>query len=685
MNYICKHQTFRFKLLFLLFSSIVYLGCHHTIDPMTVSPADNIRIAGVFSDNMVLQRDMPVPIWGTAEPGKRITVKFGDSVVHTVSDSSGRWMVKLPPLQVNSNPSELEVSGRKTITLKNILVGDVWLGSGQSNMWWPVSRCDNAEKEVANSTNPKIRLFSYGRKPSATPLSDRPGTWRICSPETVHGFSGVLYYFGKNIQKDIEVPVGLIHSSVGGTRIEPWISRQGFESDSTYNDLVDQMDLVKVDYQGAYQKYNQNIRQWLKTNIGDYSSTKGEKNGWTKPEFNDSSWETMELPGAWEGKAIHLDGSVWFRKTVKIPKKWIGKELILSLGRIDDYDNTFCNGVKIGETNTNAMSPWAVKRKYIIPANLVQNQNLTIAVHVFDIHGNGGIIGRDNDFYLALGKEKILLKGPWHYKIESSHHVVEFPPVPEPPSKPGSGPTSLFNGMINPIAPFAIRGVVWYQGESNAGQPVAYRNLMKTLIRDWRQIWGGNDFPFLIVQLANFQSHQPQKPLPKPTTMPKPGPGNWAMLREAQLMALEEPNTGVAVAIDIGDRSDIHPANKAELGRRLALIAKNMTYGEDLVFSGPVYDRMETDGDKIILSFKHLGGGLVAKDGPLKWFAIAGKDQKFVWADAKIIGDTVVVSSKQVKNPVAVRYAWHKNPEGCNLYNKAGLPASPFRTDNWKK
>lgn len=669
------------SLALLLCAILVISGCQSNIDPMSVEPSRTVSVGSPFSDNMVLQRNIPVSVWGMADPDKRVTVEFHGQKYATIANTKGAWSVKLSAMPASSTPSKMTISGQKIININNILVGDIWVGSGQSNMWWPVNKCTGAKKTIASSANPNIRLLSYNNKPMEHPIAKRSSSWKVCAPNTVSGFSGVLYYFGKNIQKKTKVPVGLIHSSVGGTNIERWISREGYQADPAYADIIETVDHARIDYKGAYEKYNEKIRKWLKNNIGDYRAEQGVAKGWNKAGFDDKDWKTMPLPGTWERYLINLDGSIWFRKQFKLPAEWVGKTLTLSLGKIDDYDTSFCNGVKIGETNTNTMNPWLAKRIYKIPAKLVNKQKITLAVQVFDIHGGGGIRGGTKDFYLALGKDKIPLKGVWKYKVEKTHTVKAVDPVPYPPTAAKRGPASLYNGMINPLIKFPIRGILWYQGESNTSRPIAYRRLQKTLIRDWRQKWNQGDFPFLIVQLASFDSHRPQNPLPKPITMPDPNTVcNWALLREAQMMALVEPNTGVAVSIDIGDRNDIHPANKADVGHRLALIAEKISYGKDVVYSGPVYEHMKIEGNKIRLFFKHQGGGLVARSGSLKWFAIAGGDGQFFWANAEIDGNTLVVSSPQVENPVAVRYAWARNPEGCNLYNKAGLPASPFRT-----
>lgn len=667
---------------FSLISAMLFCsGCQH--DLTNVEAADQIKPAGIFSDNMVLQRNMAVPVWGTADPGKKVIVSFGSQKLATLADEQGKWMVKLSAMPASAKPAKMIIAGKQKIEFKNVLVGDVWLGSGQSNMWWPVSKCHDARIAIATSANPQIRLFSYGRKSSPTPIPHRDGNWKLCGPETVKNFSGVLYFFGREIQKEEGIPLGLIHSSVGGTRIQRWISAEGYLNEPGHNETVEILKRGEEAYVEFYTRYQKKIKKWLKTQIEYNGSAAGEKKGWSKPGFNDQNWQEINIPGFLEKNDILIDGLVWFRKSVTIPNDWVGKELTLRLGRIDDYDITFCNGVKVGDTGADDMNPWSVQRKYSVPASAVKSNKLTIAVQVLDIHGLGGMGGKKENFYVSLGDKKVSLAGKWRFKIEKTHDITKLARVPEPPASLKSGACTLYNGMINPLVPYAMRGVIWYQGESNASEALAYRWLQKTLIRDWRALWNQGNFPFIIAQLANFDTHRPSKPLPPPAKMPEPGNDSWAELREAQMMALSEPNTGVAVSIDIGDRSDIHPQNKSELGRRMALIAEKLAYGKNLSYSGPVYDKMEIEGNKIRLFFKHVDGGLVAKNGPLKWFAIAGKDRKFIWAKAEIKNNTVVVSSSKVKNPVAVRYAWYKNPEGCNLYNKSGLPASPFRTDRW--
>lgn len=480
-----------------------------------------VRLPHVFGDNMVLQAHARVPVWGWADPGEEVHVLVGDQLKKTRADQDGRWRVDLAPLDYG--PVRFVVEGNNRIEFKNVLVGEVWVCSGQSNMEWPVARAMNADKEIATANYPEIRLFKVAKVVADKPLEDTGGSWRVCSPETVRDFSAVGYFFARELHQRLGVPIGMIQSAWGGTPAEAWTSREALEADPELRPILERWDAILANYEQAQRRYEEALRRWRE-----------------------------------QAQAARQAGK-------------------------------------------------------------------------------------------------------------------PVPPRPRPPRGPNHPhrPSGLYNGMICPIVPFAIKGVIWYQGESNASRAYQYRKLFRTMIRDWRRTWGQGDFPFLFVQLANFRQRRAE-----------PGESDWAELREAQMMALQEPNTAMAVAIDIGEANNIHPRNKQEVGRRLALAALAIAYGQDVVYSGPLFDRMEIEGNKVRLHFKHVDGGLVAKGGELRGFAIAGPDRKFVWAKAVIEGDTVVVWSDEVPNPVAVRYGWADNPD-CNLYNKAGLPASPFRTDDW--
>jgi sialate O-acetylesterase len=488
----------------------------------------NVRLPAVISDNMVLQGETQVCLWGWADPNEEITItrswRQGDMAAQ--ADDRGKWICRFdaPPI---GGPYELTFKGRNTITVKNILAGEVWICSGQSNMEMAVRSAAGAEQETAAANYPQIRLFTVEKKVSDKPLDDCRGKWVACSPETVGSFSAAGYFFGRELHQELKVPVGLIHTSWGGTAAEAWSSPGALEENPNLRPILTRHKEALTAYPKAKAKYDEDLAKW--------------------------------------------------------------KE--------------------------------------------------------------------------AVQKAK-----------DAGQRSPRPPQAPMGPENPNS-PSGLYNAMIAPLIPYTIRGAIWYQGESNAGRAYQYRDLFPTMIRSWWNAWGKegqSEFAFLFVQLANFMAVKEE-----------PDESSWAELREAQTMTLELSNTGMAVIIDIGDAKDIHPKNKQDVGKRLALWALANTYGKEVVYSGPLYKSMTKKDNQIILSFNHVGGGLVAKSGEtLKGFAIAGADRKFVWADAKIDGNKVVLSSAKVADPIAARYAWADNPV-CNLYNKEGLPASPFRTDTW--
>ena len=501
-----------------------------------------VRMAAIFGNNMVLQREIAIPVWGWADPGEAVSVKFAGQQKTATAGSDGRWQVKLDALQATAKGATMVVSGKNTLQLGNVVVGDVWVCSGQSNMEWVVASSANRDAEIAAAKYPAIRHVKIGHHNQRRPVDDlalRP-TWAVCSPQTVAGFTAVGYFFGRTLHQELGVPIGLIGSNWGGTRIEPWTPPEGFR---------------------------------------------------------------------------------------RVP------ELKSLSARVDTWDPTI-------DAGNEAYGKTVVQLKEWLPV-----------------------------------AEKAL---------KAREPVPPFPRLPEP-GLSHQEPTKLYNGMIHPIIPYAIRGAIWYQGESNGGEGISYYHKKRALIGGWRGLWGQGDFPFYFVQLANFRSV---------TDDPK-GDDGWARIREAQTKCLEIPNTGMAVIIDIGEARDIHPRNKQDVGARLALWALAKDYGRDIVYSGPIYKQQVVEGRKIRVSFDHVGSGLMVGEkkgleptrevpnGQLRRFAIAGADKKWHWADAKIDGNTVLVSCEQVAKPVAVRYAFATNPEGCNLYNKEGLPASPFRTDNW--
>ncbi len=637
---------------------------------------EKLKLPAIFGDHMVLQCNMPVPVWGWAEPNEEVAVILkGKAPLLTKADENGRWMVKLPP-QPPGGPHELIVRTREeTVRFADVLFGEVWVCSGQSNMEWPVALAQNAKEEIATANFPQIRFFVVEKSVALEPQVDCKGRWIVCGPETVGRFSAVGYFFGREIHQRLRVPVGLIGTYWGGTPAEAWTELKALESDPDFKPILERLPRDQETLRRLQEQYERALKEWQEKAILKDPGNKGEEMGWAKPEFNDSDWATMDLPQVWERSSpqMNIDGAVWFRKVVVIPNEWAGRDLVLSLGPIDDHDTTYFNGEQIGSTGPETPNSWAVPRRYKVSGNLVKSGANLIAVRVFDMWGDGGFAGSPDQMRIELaegGGGVIPLAGPWKFKVEFARPASKIPPQPQPPINSWT-PTALFNAMVAPIVPYAIKGVIWYQGESNVGRAYQYRKLFPALINSWRRAWG-YDFPFLFVQLANYLERKPE-----------PTESAWAELREAQLLTFKTvPKTGMAVAIDIGEANDIHPRNKQDVGKRLALAALAIAYGQKIVYSGPIYRSMRIEGTKIRLFFDHVGSGLVAKGEKLVGFAIAGRDRKFVWANAKIEGNTVVVWSDQVPEPVAVRYGWADNPE-CNLYNKEGLPASPFRTDDW--
>ena len=638
--------------------------------------AAKINLCPLFSDNMVLQQRADAPVWGKAEPNATVIVatSWNKATYTTQADQAGKWSVKVrTPKAGGPYSMTINESGNESITLNNILIGEVWLCSGQSNMQMPVSgswaKVTNHEQEVKDAAKyPKIRLLSVERMTSSKPednFTTYGDGWMVCSSESIAEFSATAYFFGREIHLKQGVPVGLIHSSWGGTVIEAWMTKDALKG---VKDLGTQAEMVsgwpaereerRAKSQGAVEAWNRLAAAYDSVNV-EFDDFKNDK-------YDDSRWDNIKLPGNIEQNYRNFDGHVLVRKSIEIPAEWAGKSLKMCIQGVDDKDVTYFNGVKIGEN-----SGWNRARTYTIPAELVKAGKAIVAIRIMDTSGNGGITGNDQSFYVesADGK-KIMLSGEWKAKKDADYSLMPAKPVNMYNEPYWS--TVLYNAMISPLVPYTIKGAIWYQGCSNDDRAYQYQDLMRLMIADWREQWGYN-FPFYITQLANYTARQTQ-----------PTESTWAELREAQTMAAQiVPNTGMAVTIDIGEAGDIHPRNKQEVGRRLALQALNKTYGMSIECSGPMYAGYEIDGNIIRIKFNSTAKGLVVKGDKLEGFTIAGADHKFYWADAKIVGNCIEVSCKDVPRPLAVRYAWAHNPLG-NLYNTAGLPASPFRTDSWQ-
>lgn len=628
---------------------------------VTANSFANVRLPKIFGDNMVLQRNKQIPVWGWADAGEEVTVQFNKQEDKNVkADNTGHWMIMLAP-EKEGGPFVLTIKGKNTVTYSNVLVGEVWICSGQSNMEFQLHGAINSAQEIASANYPQIRQIKVPNVVSVVPKDDiTSGEWKICTPETSGDFTAVGYFFARELYNQLHVPVGLINTSWGGTHVETWTSRTAFEQSDEFKTMIAGMPMLNLDSMAKVKKAEMDRK--MQALQGDLPKP-GETEHWKTTNFDDSKWPAMQLPNLWEGKGLpDLDGVVWFRKDVTVSATDAGKETVLELGMIDDNDVTYVNGVKVGSTNA-----YNAKRKYTIPAGVLKEGKNVIAIRVEDTGGGGGIYGEATDMKLTVGGNTQSLMGQWKFKVESAYMSSTI--------GPNSYPTLLYNAMINPLIPYAIQGVIWYQGESNAGRAYQYRKAFPLMIQDWRWHWGQGDFPFYFVQLAAFNA----------------GNGNsnngseWAELREAQTMTLSLNNTGMSVTTDIGEEKDIHPKNKQDVGKRLAAIALNKVYGKKIVYSGPTYQSMKIDNNKIVLSFINIGGGLLAKGGELQGFEVAGANQKFYKAKAVIEGDHIIVSADEVAAPASVHFAWADWDASANLYNKEGFPAVPFRTDNWKE
>lgn len=631
-----------------------------------------LELAGPFQDHAILQRDRPVFIWGTSAAGAEIVAKLGAESARSTAGKDGHWELYLPPLPAGG-PHVLTVSdGLATLSRKDIFMGDVWLCSGQSNMAWPVEQSANASVEIAAARYPEIRFITIPPTKAETPSATVSGEWLSCSPETIGDCSAVAYYFARSQWEKHRVPVGLIIAPVGGSTIQPWISRD-LKEDSAVAETIAKYELWSDNDEGRDIRFLQRFQEWVKVHFRADEKNLGEQRGWADVEFDDTKWPHLAMPDFLERQGIVLNGVFWLRKEIQIPPSWAGRDLTLHLGRLDDCDVTYFNGRKVGGTSLNeAIVPSLPARIYRVPGDIVQAGKAVVAIRISDYSGSGGMNPETKQLDLQLSENSaVSLRGNWKYKVETE--VKGFlPPVPVRDQE-----TSLFfNGMIAPFVGYGLRGFLWYQGESNSNDPLAYRDLFPLLIKDWRRQWKDVSLPFLFVQLAGFDPRN-LRALDDPNEYTY-----WTYLREAQAAALAFPRTEMATAMDIGDPRDIHPPNKQEIGRRLSLGADLLVHGLPVVSSGPRFRQARVEGGKVRIEFANAENGLRA-DGPVTGFAVAGEDRKFYWAQAVIEGEGVEVFSPKVTRPVSVRYAWQDDPSLANLRNAEGLPAEPFRTDDW--
>jgi sialate O-acetylesterase len=627
----------------------------------------DVRLPQIFGSHQVLQRRKPVPVWGWAEAGEKVTVTLSTQTKTAKADGQGRWRVTLDPMEAGG-PYTLTARGKKNaVTLDDVLVGEVWICSGQSNMEWKLANVTNAPAEIRAANHPQIRQFLVKKTISLTPKDDAEGTWTVCTPETAPNFTAVGYFFARELNGELNVPIGLVHTSWGGTHSETWTSREAMQSDP---ELRTALAKLPTDLESVRRSGQERIAQLLQEQQNGQLPTLAEERAWANPAVDDRTWRQMKVPGDWEWRGLPgVDGVVWFRREVTIPSTADLRGAVLRLGIVEDFDSTYVNGQLIGSTRDRRPA-----RSYDLPEGVLRPGRNVIAIRVEDRSGVGGIQGEGDQLKLTGDQLDVPLTGEWSYRVART-----FPSSYEP--GPNTYGTLLFNAMLNPLIPYAMQGVIWYQGESNAGRAHQYRRTFPLLIQDWRQHWAKatgkpEDFPFLFVQLASYNASGGDS---------QRGSA-WAELREAQTMTLALPNTGMAVTSDIGESSDIHPRNKQDVGKRLAAEALRIAYGQNRVSAGPIFEKMEMQDNHVILSFKNVGSGLLSKDkyGYLRGFEVAGSNQKFHFAKAEIRGNQVVVRCDSVPNPVAVRYGWADDNGEVNLYNREGFPACPFRTDTWK-
>ncbi|MBA4849976.1 sialate O-acetylesterase [Emticicia sp. BO119] len=623
-----------------------------------------LKFARLFSDHVVLQRQKTIPVWGWASASENVKVTLNNQSQSAKADASGKWMVSFSPMEAGG-PYQLTASAKSgNLTVNDILIGEVWLCSGQSNMEWRVAQANNYIEEKKDADYPKIRHFYVDHEVMMTPQADlKSGEWKICSPETVGNFTAVGFFFARELYKKLNIPIGLLHSSWGGSQIEGWISREAM---LTNDELKTYAQSLPDNWADADKIHDAKTRKNL-LGIESINPTVDDERKYLEPNYDFSKWLSAGNPlGQWDWKGVWMfRGNGYMARTIDMPGDMTVKETTLGLGIQDNQNQIYINGNLVYEGIEKGV------RKITIPANTWKagsNQLIIKFGGMVNPSWYGlGLMGSADDLYVSAGTDKISLANSWKImpSFADKHEYVH--------SSNNLG-TTIYNSMIAPLVPFAIKGALWYQGESNAGRAYQYRKSFPLMINDWRKQWK-DDFSFYFVQLSSYGDYQTSNQ-----------GSNWGELREAQTMTLSLPKTGMAVTTDVGNPKDIHPTNKQDVGHRLALNALKFDYNQDVLHSGPMYESAKFEDGKATLSFKYVGKGLIAKDkfGYLKGFEIAGEDKVFYYAKAEIIGDKVVVYHPKSMKPIAVRYAWADAPDDANLFNADGLPASPFRTDDWK-
>jgi sialate O-acetylesterase len=622
-----------------------------------------LKLARLFSDHVVLQRQKPIPIWGWAAAKEKISITMAGQTLQTQADVSGKWQVSLQPLEVGG-PHILSVKAKSgTLEVKDILIGEVWLCSGQSNMEWQVKSANNFKVEKQNANYPQIRHFFVEHDVQMLPQTDlKSGSWQVCSAETVGDFTAVGFFFARELYQKLNIPVGLLHSSWGGSQVEGWISKEAMLSS---DELKGYAQTMPQNWEIADRQLERSLKQKTLGNA-NLSPTLDDEKKYLLANYDFAKWFTTDALGQWDWKGLWaFRGNGFMAKSIEIPADMVAQNTTLSLAENDNTMEVYLNGKLILSGAATGV------RRVSLPPNswqtgknqLVIKLNKMLEPAWFGV----GLKGSEADLFVASSDQKIpLADNNWklmpsfaekHEYYHSSNNVG----------------TTIYNGMIAPLLPFAIRGALWYQGETNAGRAYQYRKTFPLMITDWRNKWA-DEFPFYFVQLSDYGSNQNSNQ-----------GSNWAELREAQTMTLSLPKTGMAVTTDIGNPADIHPTNKQDVGHRLAINALKLTYNQDVMHSSPMYQSVVFENDKAVLSFNFVGNGLVVKDkyGYAKGFEIAGEDKIFYYAQASVQGDKIIVQHPKVQKPVAVRFAWSDSPNDVNIFNSEGLPLCPFRTDSW--
>lgn len=638
----------------------------------------SLTLASPFQNNAILQRDQLLPVWGWTTPNATVSVNLGNHRARALSNALGEFLVRLPAMPAGG-PHTLTVTVAETNErweARNILIGEVWIASGQSNMEMKLNASRPlTDADIASADFPQIRFFTVPNRAHLGPQRTVDAAWQDSTPAAAPGFSGVAFSFARRLHRELGVPVGILSTSWGGSLIQSWMSRSALA-----------LNPQTVDWLAQYENNVWSESRWEEmlsagpggrvSNLPRDPGNTGAQQGWHLPSLDDSGWGTMKVPSTWQSAGHLHSGVFWFRRTMEIPAAWVGRELTLHLGSVDKQDISYVNGVEVGRTGKDLEDRhWNLPRRYTVPASAVTGRTLVIAVRAYSFVYDGGIIGADNNLRISISdtpESSIPLAGEWRYLIEHNLGIVNEDHVMGHGER--NSPHILFDNMLQPLIPYAVRGAIWYQGEGNASKPALYASLLRDLVLDWRRHWGLPDFAFHLVQLPGFQSPQDHQPT-----------SNWAHLRESQTAALALPHTGMAITIDVGEAGDIHPKDKVPVGERLAISALARTYGRDLVPNGPLFDSLTVSPDgSARCRFQQAGAGLSTTDGqPPRRFFIAGEDRVFHPATARIDGAEVVVRHPAVPRPLAVRYAWADNPEGCNLAGPTGLPASPFRSDRW--